>query len=201
MLPAGSGDEPRDLMQIVVREGQRLDGLITELLSYASPRPLLRTRVELAPAISQMLQVFEHDKRLGPVRIEVAQADLAYVEIDLNRLRQVMWNLLRNAAEANPGGTIEIRILCDKDHGQAHILVRDHGPGVSEETRQHLFEPFFTTKETGTGLGLATVHRIVEEHGGQVDLHNVPEGGAECAVALPLCPEPSGERPALTRNG
>ncbi|MCS6914355.1 MAG: ATP-binding protein [Myxococcales bacterium] len=189
MMPQQVSPEARDLMQIIVREGDRLDGLITELLSYASPRPLQLSRVDLVAVVEQMLQVFENDRRLGGTRVRLLQADPANAEVDVPRLRQVLWNALRNAAEADPGGLIEVRIVAERELGQVHIVVRDHGPGVPEQSLPHVFEPFFTTKESGSGLGLATVHRIIEEHGGTVTLRNVPDGpGAQLHITLPLCP-------------
>ncbi len=195
MLPAGTTVESQDLMQIVVREGKRLDELITELLSYATPRPLERTCIDLSQELVEMVQVFENDRRVVSGQVQVQVDGTVYVEVDIYRLRQVMWNLLRNAAEANPGGTIEARVVANREKRQALLVLRDHGPGIAEEARLHLFEPFFTTKETGTGLGLATVHRIIEEHGGHVDIRNVEGGkGAEAVVTLPLSQEPPAEQ-------
>lgn len=199
MMPSDGSQEASDLMQIVAREGKRLDGLITELLSYASPRPLDRARIELGEGIAQTVQLFANDRRLGQTQLRVLRADRAPVDADPGRLRQVIWNVLRNAAEACPEGPIEVSVIEDEESRQVQVLIRDHGPGIPQESREHLFEPFFTTKESGTGLGLATVHRIVEEHGGHVELRNAEPGpGALCVITLPSSLEPETPNPDTT---
>jgi two-component system sensor histidine kinase PilS (NtrC family) len=199
MMPSDGSQEASDLMQIVAREGKRLDGLITELLSYASPRPLDRARIELGEGITQTVQLFANDRRLGQTQLRVLRADRAPVDADPGRLRQVIWNVLRNAAEACPEGPIEVSVIEDGESRQVQVLIRDHGHGIPQESKPHLFEPFFTTKESGTGLGLATVHRIVEEHGGHVELRNAEPGpGALCVITLPLSVEPETPNPDTT---
>jgi two-component system sensor histidine kinase PilS (NtrC family) len=95
-----------------------------------------------------------------------------------------MWNLLRNAAEAAPGETISVEIT--REAHCALIRVADRGPGIAPDARARLFEPFFSTKERGTGLGLATVHRIVEGHKGTIDVECPPGGGTTMTVRLPI---------------
>jgi signal transduction histidine kinase len=95
----------------------------------------------------------------------------------------VVWNLLRNAAEAAPDAPIVVEV---RGNGAfAKLTVRDRGPGISAEQRARMFEPFFSTKEGGTGLGLATVHRIVEEHKGGIEIDCPADGGTAITVRLP----------------
>src|SRR5262249_49776469 len=105
------------------------------------------------------------------------------------QLRQLLWNLLRNAAEASPRGA-PISVDVDSEdldgHKWARLVVRDRGPGIPAEQRARVFEPFFSTKEGGTGLGLATVHRIVEERRGRIEIADPPGGGAAVIVRLTL---------------
>ncbi|MGZ3405506.1 MAG: two-component system sensor histidine kinase NtrB [Polyangia bacterium] len=174
--------ENKELMSIVIREVDRLNGLITELLEFARPRSLETERLDVAATMAEMLKVFENDKRLGDVRVELVAADAVFVEADPSQLRQVVWNLLRNAAEAAPRQTITVEVRADAEF--ASLTVRDRGPGISPEHRARMFEPFFSTKEGGTGLGLATVHRIVEEHKGTVELDCPASGGTAVTVKL-----------------
>ncbi|MGZ3425633.1 MAG: two-component system sensor histidine kinase NtrB [Polyangia bacterium] len=174
--------ENKELMSIVIREVDRLNGLITELLEFARPRSLETERLDGAATMAEMLKVFENDKRLGDVRVELVAADAVFVEADPSQLRQVVWNLLRNAAEAAPHQTITVELRADAEF--ASLTVRDRGPGISPEHRARMFEPFFSTKEGGTGLGLATVHRIVEEHKGTVELDCPASGGTAVTVKL-----------------
>ena len=91
---------------------------------------------------------------------------------------------MRNAAEAAPGSDIDIRI--EQAGESARLTITDQGPGIPDENLSRVFEPFFSTKDTGTGLGLPTVHRIIEEHGGAIELVKNPAGGTSAIVSLPL---------------
>jgi signal transduction histidine kinase len=112
-----------------------------------------------------------------------APGEAVTVDADPGQLRQVFVNLALNALDAMPGGgelAVELR-----DGREAEVLFRDTGPGITDAARERLFLPFASTKETGLGLGLVICRRIVEDHGGTIDGHNVA-GGAEFAVRLPL---------------
>jgi two-component system sensor histidine kinase PilS (NtrC family) len=182
--PKEKGDS-KELMAIVLREVSRLNELITDLLDFARPRPPDPQRLDLSAALKEMLLVFEHDKQLDGTRVELKAPAPVWVDADANQLRQVVWNLLRNAAEASPAGT-PIVLEVAAENGAARVTVRDHGDGIPDEHRSRVFEPFFSTKRGGTGLGLATVHRIVEEHKGTIDIDAPEEGGTEITVRLPL---------------
>ncbi|HEY6105552.1 MAG TPA: ATP-binding protein, partial [Anaeromyxobacteraceae bacterium] len=99
-------------------------------------------------------------------------------------------NLLANAAQAMDGTGGRIRVSCDADAGGARVAVADDGPGIEPSDLPRLFEPFFTTKREGTGLGLATVQRIVDAHGGTVEVESAPGRGAAFTVRLPGAPPP-----------
>lgn len=180
---AGDGaKENQELMTIVIREVDRLNALITELLEFARPRALETERLDVAATMAEMIKVFANDKRLGGAAVELVADAAVNVDADPAQLRQVVWNLLRNAAEAAPGQPIRVELRADDE--QVSLTVRDRGPGIAAEHRAHLFEPFFSTKEGGTGLGLATVHRIVDEHKGAVEFECPPEGGTAVTVRL-----------------
>ncbi len=184
-LPADTARENGELMGIVTREVDRLNALITDLLEFARPRALETQRLDVAATMAEMLRVFENDKRLGGAPVELRAGDAVMVDADPGQLRQVVWNLLRNAAEAAPAQPIVVEVKADR---QAAVLtVKDRGPGIPVELRGRVFEPFFSTKDGGTGLGLATVHRIVEEHKGAVEIDcPSPEQGGGTAVTVRL---------------
>ncbi len=183
-LPNDAAKENRELMSIVLRETERLNRLITDLLGFARPRTLEPQRLDVAATLQEMLLVFENDKRMVGAHVELVAPAAVSVDADAAQLRQVVWNLLRNAAEAAPGQPITVEARADGD--EAVVRVRDRGPGISVEHRARVFEPFFSTKEGGTGLGLATVHRIIEEHRGAIEIDCPPDGGTTVTIRLRL---------------
>ena len=185
-VQADGAKENRELMSIVIREVDRLNGLITELLEFARPRALEPQRLDVGATMAEMLKVFENDKRLGETPVELVADAGVLVDADPGQLRQVVWNLLRNAAEAAPGQAIKVEVRAEGD--RAALTIRDRGPGIAPEHRPRIFEPFFSTKEKGTGLGLATVHRIIDEHRGAVELECPQSGGTAVTVRLPRAP-------------
>ena len=203
----GSGDprseESQRLMGIVLREADRLNRLITDFLHYAQPAPLDLEAVPVARCVEELGEMLKAALPRG-VKLELAvSADLG-VRADPSQLRQVLWNLALNGCQAMPrGGRLRVEAKRawegDSQEGSAtdrngqeavkqawvEISVCDEGDGVSREAMNQLFEPFFTTKAEGTGLGLATVHRIVQEHGGSIRVESPPGKGAVFHVRLP----------------
>jgi two-component system, NtrC family, sensor histidine kinase PilS len=180
--------EDRHLMEIALREASRLEQLVTDFLGFARPAPARRVACDLAPLVAETLDVFAHDPDAG-VRAERELAT-APAFCDPDQVKQVIWNLLRNAAEAvadrpagAPGG--RVRAACGADAAGAWLSVEDDGPGIAPADRTRVFLPFFTTRQEGTGLGLSTVHRIVDAHGGSICVEAADGGGARFAVRLP----------------
>jgi two-component system sensor histidine kinase PilS (NtrC family) len=187
---SGLGEEDRRLMEIVLREASRLEQLVSEFLAFARPAPLRRARVDLAAVVEDTLSVFVHDPAAASLVVSRSTAP-APLECDPDQIRQVLWNLLSNAAQAaageeRDGGPATVRVACGPDAaGGAWMEVADDGPGIPHADQARIFLPFFTTKRDGTGLGLATVHRIVDAHGGTVTLDSGPSRGARFRVSLP----------------
>lgn len=182
-------DESRALMNIVTREIDRLNGLLTDLLDYANPRPLKVAPLDLRELLRDTVRVFEQDRGLGDVAVSLdAAGEVLPLEGDAAKLRQVLWNLLRNAAEAatQGGGTVSVEIEVEPGAATVAIRVRDDGPGIPPAQQPQVFEPFFTTKNRGSGLGLATVHSLVTDHRGTVDFESEVGRGTCFTVRLPL---------------
>jgi two-component system sensor histidine kinase PilS (NtrC family) len=162
---------PARLMNIALREIDRLNVLIEDFLTYARPQRLSLGSVDVSHLLEETALLLRQEAGIGQnLRIEVGphSSPNLCVRGDANALRQVLWNLVRNAAEAM-GGQGDLRISAaqertsdDGQPAQVELMVADSGPGIPAEARDRLFEPFFTTKARGTGLGLATVHRIIE---------------------------------------
>ena len=192
--------EDEALMRIVVREVDRLDSLITSFLDYSRPKSLSREPTDIAELVHDVLRLFEKrsDADSCRVRFDVEDEEASYVaEVDREAMRQVLWNLLNNAREAldESASTRDVAIHVGlARHDDALILwVEDDGPGIDEELHERIFEPFFTTKEGGTGLGLATIYRIIDEHGGTLRTSEPHElSGARFEVELStVAPNPS----------
>ena len=179
-------EDARALMTIVTREIDRLNGLLTDLLDYANPRPLKIAPLDLAELVRDTVRVFQQDRGLG-VAVEVAgEGALPPVEMsgDAAKLRQVLWNLLRNAADAAARGKGHVRVEVQPLAEDVLLRVHDDGPGIAAEHRERIFEPFFTTKLRGSGLGLATVHGLVSDHRGTIRFET--DGDGTCfEVRLP----------------
>jgi two-component system sensor histidine kinase PilS (NtrC family) len=189
---AAASEEDRRLLDIVQREGGRLAQLVTEFLAFARPAPPRREATDLAVLAAETLAAFAHDPVAAGVALVPALGP-ATARADPGQIRQVLWNLLVNAAQAFPPGAARgtVRVSCrTAEDGAAELEVADDGPGIDQADRERIFTPFFTTKPEGTGLGLATIHRIVDAHGGAVVVDSAPGQGARFTVRLP--PPPAG---------
>jgi len=180
-----ASDDDRALMAIVTREIDRLNALISDLLDWANPRPRQVAELDLALLVDETVRVFRQD-RSAAGEVELTSPPHLTLTGDAGRLRQVVWNLLRNAAEAAAGGRVGVTVRRDPAH--AVVEIDDDGPGIPAERLAHVFDPFFTTKQRGTGLGLATCHAIVTDHGGTIDIASEVGKGTKVTVRLPLAP-------------
>ncbi len=195
----GKGSDER-LLSIVLRETDRLNRLITEFLQYAHPRPPALEPVSLAELFEDVLGMFGTTQG-QEVRVRSAVEPGLAALADAAQLRQLIWNLCLNGVQAMPeGGELRVeaypagipqeRAQAGRNDGQeipsawVELCVADTGVGMSQHVRDHLFDPFFTTKPDGTGLGLATVHRIVESHGGVLRVESQPGAGTRFCILL-----------------
>jgi len=193
LAQGGEGVDQERLRGIVLRESERLNRLVTEFLTFAGPAAPQLDLVDLKVAVEEVASVFAADPLASRCRRRL-ELQPAFALADPAQLKQVLWNLLRNAAEASAaGGFVELATGRAKRAGMVFLSVRDHGEGIARENLDRIFDPFFTTKATGTGLGLSTVHRIVEGLGGQVEVESVVGEGTRITVLLPETPAPSAE--------
>jgi two-component system sensor histidine kinase PilS (NtrC family) len=184
-------DEDRRLFDIVLREADRLNGLVTDFLGFARPAAPEPVDVSLPALLGEVVHMFSADPRVERVRLESDIADVCG-RIDAAQIKQVLWNLLLNAAQASPeGGGIRLRCGPGQRAGTVFVSVEDQGGGIAPDLLPRIFDPFFTTKPQGTGLGLATVHRIVDAHGGQVEVESRVGQGTRFTLVLPASPEES----------
>jgi len=181
------------LMNIILTEIGRLNHLINDFLLFARPKPFDIREFDLYQLTSESVELFKNSENWSEkiqVKIDF-QKDIT-LESDPEQVKQVLWNLLLNASEAMPeGGVVHVSALAldgsnpfEPGKEIVKIGVRDTGEGFTEKALLHLFTPFFTTKERGSGLGLATVKRIVDGLNGKIVGENHPDGGAEITIFL-----------------
>jgi signal transduction histidine kinase len=192
----------RHLMDIILRESERLNNLITDFLLFAQPSRINKEKLDIAQLIDETLQLFENspgDNRAIEITKELEGG--IFLLGDPHQLKQLFWNLFINAAQIMPHGG-ELRVNLETVNGAeisnrlkrakksmaplAKISVSDTGDGIKPEEKEKIFEPFFTTKEGGTGLGLAIVHRIVENHEGFISVKSQRNKGTTFDIFLPM---------------
>ena len=201
---SGLAETSRTLVDIIERESTRLNGLISDFLAYAGPKlknvgPVNMT--EVAAEIVEAVRAGEAREK-GVVVEDLAARD-HLVEGDAEQLRQVLWNLVRNAVQATPrGGTVTVDLLSQNRHRQHYVAVTvsDTGTGIPPDILGKIFNPFFTSKAEGTGLGLAISQRIVHYHGGFIEVRSSPGSGSVFSVFLPERRESSGGRESATKR-
>ena len=199
-LLAREADGPaRQYALVIAREAKRVDGLVRELLDLARPAALATAPVNVHTVLDDVVLLARGMPGADPVRfVQRFDPSLPPVQADQEKLTQVVLNLVRNAVESVSGkpspevvlettvSSLRVRGAGGRTRPLLRLSVLDNGPGIAEPMLTRLFTPFATSKAHGTGLGLAISRRIVEAHGGRIDVKNRHGGGAEASVYLPL---------------
>ncbi|TXD42967.1 PAS domain S-box protein [Lujinxingia vulgaris] len=197
-------DENQLLMDIVLREVDRLNGLITDFLAYCQPRPLRTERRDLRELLDELLHLYRSQAERDRIHLDVDLTpgpEPIEAMLDAEALRQILWNLLINAGDAVRGLPAEdrrVRVELSASTIGSYpawlIAVEDSGAGVAPDLRDRIFEPFFTTKDHGTGLGLATNFRLAESHGGRISVESpLHLTGARFELMIPAATDSSRE--------
>jgi signal transduction histidine kinase len=182
LLGKRADDGVRADLQVIEDETLRAKGIVDGLLDLSRPVVVQPEAVDLRALCDEALARLSGTPLLAGVEARVTGAGRAAG--DARKLRQVVLNLVKNAAEAaGQGGRVEVEVSAGEEG--AAVTVSDSGPGLTDEVRERLFEPFFTRKDGGTGLGLAVSKGIVEAHGGRLEADRAPMGGARFTVRLP----------------
>jgi two-component system sensor histidine kinase PilS (NtrC family) len=185
LASSGAAGEVRErLAQIVLKESGRLTEILRAFLEYARPAPLVRARVNVVEPIDEVLVLLEHRAAAGTLKIAREFPPSLEWVVDVQQFRQTVWNLCLNAVEAMPDGG-ELRVTAGVVGGRLEVSVGDTGEGIAREDLGHVFEPFFSTKLDGSGLGLALVQRIMQEHGGDVHVESAPGAGSVFTLRFP----------------
>lgn len=179
-------EESRQLADVMVREVDRLNRVVTELLDFARPTDLQKRLCACREILESSFRLVGPDAHDQGVVLEstVIPEDLL-MDVDPDRFIQVLLNLYLNALHAMvEGGKLEVRIA--REGERAVWTIADSGTGIPAEHLPHVFDPYFTTKPSGVGLGLANVHKFVEAHGGEIEVASEPGAGTTFRIALPL---------------
>jgi signal transduction histidine kinase len=177
--------EDQELCEIVEREAARLNDLVGDMLDLSRPREPSKTTVDLAAIANDLVVLARKSGRGSDVIMRYDGPPEALVLADAAQMRQVMWNLMRNAIQASsPGSEIVMRVR-DGERGERLLEVVDQGAGIPLSARDRLFDAFFTTRSHGMGIGLAVVKRIVEDHGFVVEADSGEGQGTTFRVRIP----------------
>lgn len=180
--------EQAQLMDIVLRESERLNSTIRSFLAYARPQRLNVGRIDVRPILEDAALLLRNSAEVGPDhRVEVeSPGSPVWCEADEGQIRQIVWNLATNGVRAMPtGGRLLLSSHQGLTHHEAVISVSDEGVGIPEADLDAVFQPFRGTFAKGSGLGMAIVHRIVSDHGGEVRVTSSPGAGTKVEVRLP----------------
>ncbi len=182
----GLDDNGQRLLHILVGESRRLSGILDGFLEYARPHQAALGPCDLGAMLRDCVDLLgrseeQHDDH----RLELKVPDKLVLEGEEHLLRQIFWNLSRNALQAMPEGG-DLEISAEQKDGRVVLRWRDNGIGMTEEVRRQAFEPFVTTRPGGTGLGLAVVYAAVAEHAGTIAIDSKPGRGTVVTVELPI---------------
>jgi two-component system sensor histidine kinase PilS (NtrC family) len=178
-------EEDQRLVKVIRRESARLADIVNELLDYTRPRKLQRSKLDLSRALTELADSLRADPSHDEIELILSvPPEPVEVELDLAQLTQVLWNLVRNGVQAMAGrGRLELGLQAAGE--RVRLSVRDFGHGIPVEDLDRIFEPFFSTTQGGTGIGLALVQRIVEEHGGEIEVFSSVGEGTRFVIQLP----------------
>ena len=171
------------LLNIVKRETERLNNLVTGFLLYARPGSITRTLFDFSLLVDEISLFLGQGEGRGVLTLLNKLPKGTIIRADREKMEQVLLNLFKNSLAASPGG-VEVVVDGSFIASTFEFTVSDNGPGVAEELKNKLFEPFVSCSSSGSGLGLALVHRIAQNHGGGVIFEDAPGGGALFRVTL-----------------
>ncbi|HEV7682676.1 MAG TPA: ATP-binding protein [Pyrinomonadaceae bacterium] len=175
-----------ELMEIILRESDRLNRIISDFLSYARPRSIIQSQVDVAELLRRTFTLLRNSAEINErqvIKEEVPESPVL-VDADAEQIQQVFWNLARNALQSMPGGGELRATVQNQANGRIRIAFSDTGRGMSPQQVEQLFEPFSSTTG-GTGLGLSIVYQIIRDHGGTINVRSREGQGTTITIELP----------------
>ncbi|NOY05575.1 MAG: PAS domain S-box protein [Chlorobi bacterium] len=182
--PREDEEEFRELVQTVRQEVQRVNEIIKQFLEFARPKPLTLGKVSLSELLQSEIKALESQAAHAGIHLDFTVLQDGEIVVDVNRMQQVLLNLVQNAIEACVSGD-RIEVTGEVKNDRVIIAVRDTGKGIPAEHMSKIFNLYFSTRTTGTGLGLSIVHQIISEHGGEITVESEVGKGTEFVITLP----------------
>lgn len=181
-------EQKQEFRSIALDEIRRTDGTIKEFLAFARPKETRMEKLDLSRSVAGSARQMETQASAKRVRIATTVPDHVHITGDTEKIHQVLINLLLNAIDASPANS-EISVTLRASDGVAEIIISDAGQGIATEDLERIFDPFYSTKSSGTGLGLAVVKSIVENHNGSINISSRPGSGTQVFVSFPRLEE------------
>ncbi len=184
------GDRKYEFCEILVKESERLDNVVEGFLGMARRQPVETVDCDVADELRAVTLLLSAEAKQRGVRLELEADELPPVKGHPEKLRQAFMNIILNALQATPaGGTVTVAAALagagGNGSGAVVVSVADTGPGIEPDRQARIFEPFFTTRSGGTGLGLAITKKIIEGHGGSIDIESTPGSGTVFRMTFP----------------
>jgi len=178
----------RENLNLIADETSRCSEIVKGLLEFSRQNPPEKNFADVNDLINLTLSILENQVAFQNIKIiKNLDKNLPQIQIDINKMKQVFWNLMINSAEAMPeGGTLTLTSRLSENSKYIEIEFKDTGLGISKENLNKLFDPFFTTKGGGTGLGLAVSYGIIEQHKGKIEVQSKKYQGSTFAISLPI---------------
>ena len=182
----------QESVEVVLKEVERLDILVRDLLLFARPRQLRRVQCDLVALCDQVLNLLQPQFAEANIDLHRVYEVVPIIWVDIGQMEQVLLNILKNALQAMPEGgiiTIACRSIGTVPPMWVELVVNDTGSGMASDQLAHIFQPFYTTKAHGIGLGLSITRRLIEDHGGSLQIESQLGYGTTITIHLPVISE------------
>jgi len=180
-----SGSYEDKLMQIILRETDRLKTIVNDIRLFSKPHTGNVVEIKMAEMIEETVRLFLNDPEWKPsIHLQLNLDKDITILFDPTHFTQILWNLLKNAVQSiNEKGEITIRLQSSRNN-KVYLTIEDTGMGIQPKDSNHIFDPFFTTKPEGTGLGLSILHRLIDANNGMIDFESTPGKGTIFTVVF-----------------
>ena len=178
--------EDEETADIMIAETERLNRVIGQLLEFARPLALKKEKVQFVDLVQHTIKLIAADAKKNKISVEIdAAEEMPLVEVDPDKIKQVLLNIFLNCLAAmKDGGKLTIELALKTDN--LNVIISDNGAGINESDIPKIYDPYFTSKPAGTGLGLAVVQKIMEAHGGRINVESIVGQGTRVSLHFPL---------------